>query len=208
MIEHPFWAASPDIVQALRTGLRILHFLGLVLGLGAATVLDFHLMRRRHQMVTADMADFVEQTSRLVAIGLGLLWLSGLGFLLHYANFDPEKLTNPKVWAKITIVMVLTINGGFIHYVVLPYLRASTGYGFLERLSPGRQQLFIAIGVLSGISWYIPLLLGSMPQLNFVVPAGLILSLYGIVLIISISLAVLFILPREATPLRRCPHGN
>ena len=208
MTETPFLAASPDVVLALRIALRVLHFAGLVIGLGAATMLDFYLMQRRHQTVTAEMTQFVDQASQLVAIGLGLLWLSGLGFLLHYAQFDAEKLANPKVWAKITIVLILTINGGFIHYLVLPYLRASIGYGFLERLSPGRQQLFIAIGVLSAISWYIPLLLGSIPQLNFAVPAALILSIYGIVLIIGISLAVLFIAPREARSLDGCPKGN
>lgn len=206
MIETPFLAASPDVALALRTALRVLHFAGLVLGLGAATLLDIYLMQRRHQTVTVEMAQFVDQASQLVAFGLGLLWLSGIGFLLHYAHFDAEKLANPKVWAKITIVMVLTINGGFIHYLVLPHLRASIGHGFLERLSPGRQQLFIGMGVLSGVSWYIPLLLGSIPQLNFAVPASLILSVYGIVLIIGISLAVLFIVPREPRSMRNCPE--
>ena len=44
-----------------------------------------------------------------MAAGLLILWLTGLGFLWLYWQFEPELLGNPKIWAKVVIVMVLTV---------------------------------------------------------------------------------------------------
>ena len=86
---------SPDSVLMLKTGLRVLHFVGLVLGLGAATLLDLIILRfLAKQLVSGDLCHIIEFSSKVVTMGLMLLWLSGLGFLLHYGLFDPSKLGN------------------------------------------------------------------------------------------------------------------
>ena len=58
--------------------------------------------------------------SDAVTIGLCLLWLSGLGFLALYAMESPEKFENPRLWANVIVVIVLTINGVIIRAFVLP----------------------------------------------------------------------------------------
>lgn len=189
MFDANFAAVSPDLSQALRTGLRVLHFVGLVLGLGSATLLDVFLVRSRHRPVTPALSELAETAGSMVTAGLAILWLTGLGFLFFYAAFDPPRLENPKVWAKIAIVMVLSINGFFIHAVVLPQLRASVGCVFLSSQTPQRQLLFLSVGMLSGVSWYAAMLLGAVPQLNFVAPAQLILALYGVVLLCGVCVA-------------------
>jgi hypothetical protein len=174
----------------IRTGLRIVHFCGLVLGVGAATLLDliiarFILMRG----ISYEHVYVVDFSSKVVTIGLGLLWISGIGFLVHYAAFDPAKLHNPKIWAKIAIVAVLSINGLLVHYFVLPRIRNQVGKRLLDGLSPFDCSLVLLAGTVSAISWYVPLILGTIPQLNFVVPAEVILSGYA-VLVLAVNTAI------------------
>lgn len=174
----------------IRTGLRIIHFCGLVLGVGAATLLDliiarFILMRG----ISYEHVYVVDFSSKVITIGLGLLWISGIGFLVHYAAFDPAKLQNPKIWAKVTIVAVLSINGLLVHYFVLPRIRNQVGKRLLDGLSPFDCSLVLLAGTVSAISWYVPLILGAIPQLNFVVPAEVILSSYA-ALVLALNTAI------------------
>jgi hypothetical protein len=168
----------------IRTGLRVVHFCGLVLGVGAATLLDliiarFILMRG----ISFEHVYVVDFSSKIITIGLALLWISGIGFLVHYGIFEPAKLQNPKIWAKIAIVAVLSINGLLVHYFVLPRIRNQVGKRLLDGLSPFDRSLVLLAGTVSTISWYVPLILGAIPQLNYVVPAEVILSSYALLLI-------------------------
>jgi len=168
----------------IKTGLRVVHFCGLVLGVGAATLLDliiarFILMRG----ISFEHVYVVDFSSKIVTIGLGLLWISGIGFLIHYGVFEPAKLQNPKIWAKIAIVAVLSVNGLLLHYFVLPRIRNQVGKRLLDGLSPSDCSLVLLAGTVSVISWYVPLILGAIPQLDYVVPAEVILSSYALLLI-------------------------
>ena len=155
-----------------------------MLGVGAATLLDliiarFVLMRG----ISKDHVHVIEFSSKVVTVGLGLLWISGIGFLIHYGFFEPAKLQNPKIWAKIAIVAVLSINGILVHHFVLPRIRIQLGKRLLDNLSHSHCSLLLLAGTVSAISWYVPLMLGAIPQLNFVVPAEAILLSYALMLI-------------------------
>lgn len=168
----------------VRTGLRVVHLCGLVLGVGSATLLDliiarFILMRG----ISHEHVYVVDFSSKIVTIGLSLLWISGIGFLIHYGVFEPAKLQNPKIWAKIAIVVVLSINGLLVHYFVLPRIRNQVGKRLLEGLSPFDCSLVLLAGTVSAISWYVPLILGAIPQLNYVVSAEAILGSYALLVI-------------------------
>jgi hypothetical protein len=198
------WAIlSPEAAMAVKSGLRVLHFLGLVLGLGAATLLDLIFLRfLATRQVSPEHFQIVEFSSKVVSFGLVLLWISGLGFLLHYGAFDPAKLGNEKVWAKMAIVGILTLNGVFIHRAVLPVVHRNIGRSLFDGLGRRQRSLLLVSGVVSGTSWYVPLLLGSIPQLNFVVPAWIILATYGGLLTAGILLThgvAHIALPREVT---------
>ena len=120
-------------------------------------------------------------------VGLVLLWTTGIGFIVHYALFDPVKLQNEKIWAKLAIVWILSLNGLFIHAVVLPKIEAQIGktlFGGMNRLQ--RSALLVS-GSISAISWYVPLILAAFPQLNFSVPATTILLTYSALLVVSIT---------------------
>jgi hypothetical protein len=181
---------STDPAALSKTGLRLIHFVGLVLGLGAATLLDLIIIRFVLMRQIADEhINVIEFSSKVVAVGLGLLWLSGVGFLVHYGLFDPAKLWNPKVWAKITIVAVLSINGVLVHHFVLPAIRNQVGRGLFDGRSRANRSFLLFSGTVSAISWYVPLLLGAVPQLNFAVPAWVILTGYAVLIVASGTVA-------------------
>jgi hypothetical protein len=161
---------------------------GIILGLGAATILDLLIVR----FLMAGRVDpvhvaVVKFCSGLVTLGLIILWISGSAYLLHYWAFDPGLIGNPKVWSKIVIVGVLTINGVFIHSRVLPIVAAQQGRSLFEGLATGQKRMLLFFGTVSATSWYVPLLLGAMPQLNFVVPATSILAAYTLLLLFGLT---------------------
>jgi hypothetical protein len=185
----PGGAFFADPAAALKSGLVTLHLLGLVLGLGAATVLDLVIVRFLiRNRVTGDYWNMIEFCSKVVTAGLILLWLSGLGFLIHYGAFDPSKLMNQKVWAKIAIVVILTLNGAFIHGAVLPLVRQRIGRGLFDGLPPRQQSLLLASGAVSATSWYVPLILGAVPQFNGL-PVASILLAYAVLLAVAVATA-------------------
>lgn len=126
-----------------------------------------------------------EFSSKVINTGLKLLWLTGFGFLLHYALFDPVKLQNPKVHAKLAVVVFLTLNGFFIHMTVLPHLRRQIGRTLFHGKGGLLRSVFIASGAVSAVSWYTPVVLGVFSQLNFSVPATQILTAYLVLVAFS-----------------------
>ena len=174
---------APDAVAALKVGLRVMHLVGLSLGLGGATLLELIVLRFLVlDTVLAEHCRIIAFSSRIVAVGLALLWISGLGLLLHYGLFEPERLGNPKLLAKVTIVAVLTLNGALLHRFVLPFTYARVGQRLLHGVGSTRRSLLLTTSVVSAVSWYGALLIGSIPQLNVAVPAWAILAAYGVAL--------------------------
>ncbi|MEL6682475.1 MAG: hypothetical protein AAFQ09_07495, partial [Pseudomonadota bacterium] len=121
--------------------------------------------------------------SDIVSVGLKLLWVTGFGFLVFYWANDPIKLQNEKVWAKMVIVGILTINGMFIHKTILPLIGQRVGTTMLYGLSLRRRAVLVTSGMVLVVSWYTPLIIANIPHLNFQVPMVQILALYGAALL-------------------------
>lgn len=163
----------------------MVHFAGIILGAGAVTLLDliiyrFVVMRRIHE----SHIRIINFASDIVSVGLMLLWLSGFGFLIFYRFFDPGKIDNPKLLAKIIIVGMLTLNAFLVHSFVLPQIRMQIGLHLFDGLSRFHCFLLIFIGTVSAISWYAALVLGIVPQFNGTVPAEIILAIYSALIIL------------------------
>ncbi|WP_244965547.1 hypothetical protein [Methylobacterium soli] len=188
----PLPAPLPPV--RLLTLLVGMHLVGLCLGLGGATMLDFWILR---WMRWGGMPPEIERTflfiSKVVSVGIGLLWLSGLGFLALYAVEAPEKLANPKLWAKILVVVVLTVNGLLIHALVLPSVLRDVRRPMLAGASGIEAGIFLVSGAVSGVSWYTAFALGLMRELNDRVPAHLLVLLWlGATVAASLGAALLW----------------
>lgn len=170
------------------TPLLVLHCFGLALGLGGATILDVILLRSLRHSVEAANIRLFETIASLVALALALLWLSGLGFLAVYAWRSPAMLENPKLWAKIVVVAILTVNGGVLHAKVLPVLRAQAGRTVLDGLPAHVRVWMLTAGAVSAVSWYFPFLLGIVRELNFAASVATFLMAYAASLAVAWAL--------------------
>ena len=116
--------ASHGVDGLLKCLLSLGHLVGLALGMGTTAFLDggciLSIANRSWDRYRAFMSGALFRCATgFVIIGLALLWLTGIGFLVHYAVFAPEKLANPKIYAKLALVTVLTANGALLHHSVL-----------------------------------------------------------------------------------------
>lgn len=179
---------------ALHDALVLSHVFGLALGFGVALSIDFLVLRSLlAPRISPIVVDTVVQASRLTTIGLAVLWLTGLAFLLEYALLTPEKLGNPKIYAKITIVSLLTVNGWFIHKRIIPVLWRCSGGRLISRLSRRETLLFSVCAAVSTVSWVLPMVFGLNSALNFDYSVGHLLAQYAlgcILLALSIGAAL------------------
>lgn len=184
-----FTAAQVDIIALLsqyQPIILILHVLGVILGVGGATLTDIFFFRFLKDLrISHAESEVLHTISQVIWFATGLLVLTGL------ALFMPESerlLQSSKFLAKVVIVAILIANGAALHYLVSPQLvRISFGIrhtheeGELHRL----RKLAYALGAVSIISWYTVFILGMVSSLP--VSAGLILAVYLVALVIGIA---------------------
>ncbi len=171
-----------------QTVILIIHLIGLAIGIGSATLLDTILMRMflANGTITRDRYEVIEQASYVVAAGLLITLVSGFAYFGHLYLNGSEIMLNPKVWAKITIVGVLTANGIIVHKLVLPHIRERIGRALFDQTSRPRYLMMISSGSISVVSWYFPLFLGAAREFNFVVPYHHFLLVYGCTIVMAV----------------------
>ncbi|WP_306114093.1 MULTISPECIES: hypothetical protein [unclassified Roseovarius] len=193
-----------DPTALVQNGLRFVHFIGLALGLGGATLLDLMLFRFfLRRPITPEAYSIFVSSTRVVDLGLRILWLTGLGFLVFYALTDPGKLANPKVHAKFVIVTILTLNGIFIHRAILPVIGEQVGRSLFDGVGALRRTVFSCSAAISVTSWYVPVALGVFSQLNNTVPAVEILAAYALLMVVTvviINCVMALLVPRCKVP--------
>jgi len=88
------------------------HLIGTVLGVGAATFAEiFYLKALKDGEVSPDEGSLLKTTYAVLRIGLILGILSGFGFLVLYRlTGQEERLLDPKLWAKMTVIVILLVN--------------------------------------------------------------------------------------------------
>lgn len=154
----------------LRTFLVITHIIGTALGVGAATVSDYLFFKfARDGKLDKDEFRILQTVSEIIWIGLFIILLSGFGFvLLHIADYDTIRATYnlDKVWAKVTIVLILLGNGFVLHRRVLPLFASRLGKSFATHQFIKKSTIIFTAGAVSATSWYTALVLGGWRSLQ------------------------------------------
>lgn len=149
----------------IRILLIILHIIGTVLGAGAATVTDYLVFKFSKDLkIDKDEFQILHTISDIIWAGLLLLLITGLGFIaLHISDFGTVRnsYSLDKIWAKITIVIILTLNGFFVHYYVLPTLKKRLGKTLATPSFIQKSFFIFSPGAISAVSWYSALILGA-----------------------------------------------
>lgn len=170
------------------TFLKIMHLIGLTAGLGGALYSDFLMVVNGVlKQLNKQTLTEVKRLSRFVTFGLLLLWVSGVALAYEISLTKPEFLTNEKFWAKMVIVLVLTLNGFFVHYVVLNEAKKSIGKRLLIDSSIPMLVILAVSGSISFVSWMIPFVLGKAPEFSYVIPIENILTVWVVAILSSMA---------------------
>lgn len=88
------------------------HIIGTVLGVGGATFAEIFSRKAFKKNPPDPIAlDYLRTTYTIMRVGLIILVVSGFGFLL-LARFEgqAQHIYGPRVWAKMTITLVILLN--------------------------------------------------------------------------------------------------
>jgi hypothetical protein len=163
----------------LLTLIKIAHLMGLVMGLGGALLLDFTILTRGIvRPVGRFTLEQLHLLSKAVSIGLALLWVTGAALIWLNLQDKPNYLDNPKLWAKIIVVIILTLNGMIIHGYIMPFMERRVGKRLFDGLANKVVAAFTLVAGISVVSWFTPFVLGKASELNFVTPMAVILGIY------------------------------
>ena len=147
----------------LHTLLLIAHIIGVALGAGGATTSDFLFLSilRNGRIENAEFR-LLKVASGIVIGGLMLLTATGIGLVILNGT------VSHRFFAKMTIVLIATLNGGLMHSKLLPLLQNSAQKKQLFHLNGLSHKLprLGVLGAVSAVSWYAALILGAWRSLS------------------------------------------
>ena len=143
------------------------HLLALSLGLGAALLADWIVLRRlASEIVSQRAAGQLVDLSHAVSAGLVLIWVTGALLVADGAWSEPASIMNQKLWAKLVIVAVLTLNALLLHGIVLPRVASRVGQSLFETSVGWFPLISTLFGAISAASWTFAACLGLAGELN------------------------------------------
>ncbi|HSE56942.1 MAG TPA: vitamin K epoxide reductase family protein, partial [Candidatus Paceibacterota bacterium] len=181
-----------------RLAALIMHNIGFILGLGAATITDilfFRFLKDHH--ISEDEKGTLDTLSSVIWVGLTLLVFSGLALYLPESARLNE---SPKFLLKAVVVGVVLVNGFLLNFKVAPYL---TQLSFDRAKAPTHlRRLAFALGGVSIVSWYTAFFLGSLRTIKVEFEHGLFIY-FGLLVVSTIGSQVFerFSVRKEPSPL-------
>ena len=161
----------------------ILHMLGVVVGLGAATVTDVLFFRfLKDFRISKKEADIMATLSKVIWLALIVLVVSGI------ALFIPKQdvlLANGKFLTKTIALGVIIINGLMLNFYLQPRLITIHFAGerpVRERLA---RKIAFLLGGISVSSWYFVFIIGSLRGVR--IPFSEVFLVYLILLFVAVS---------------------
>lgn len=99
------------------------HLLAACVSIGTLLLQDLALWRSRYRVLTQDEVVTLRNTATIVFIALLVLWATGAGLVTMGYLEDPQAyFSNQKIWAKFSVVIILSFNGVFLHFYCFPKL--------------------------------------------------------------------------------------
>ncbi len=187
--------------------IKLIHLAGLIMGFGGAILADVLILRGAiMKPVEKKTIIAVKNLSYIVFFGLALLWLSGAILVGIRVAADPNVWMNQKIWAKVIIVCILTVNGIAVHNIALGRLEGRESQKLFSLVRPYEMLGLSLIAAISSVSWFVPFVLGVATEFNFTVKAAVILSIYALLVSVGwvafLSIAYLFCDKQQGQPIR------
>jgi hypothetical protein len=161
----------------MKTLIVYAHLLAACVAIGILLIQDLALAKSKGGPLSATAVKDLTKSAEIMFIALVVLWISGLSLvLLGYLENPQQYLMNPKLWAKFTVVSILTLNGIALHYFSFPRVTSRRG---LLGLPTFEQILVTLTGALSSVSWLFACYLGIARPWNYVVDYSFVMFIYS-----------------------------
>jgi hypothetical protein len=162
---------------------QYVHLLAVCISVGSLLLLDFELLRKRGEALIAEEIKALEKTAKVMIYALFVLWVTGVCLVIvGYLDRPDTYLANQKLWAKFSVVFILTINGIFLHYFSFP--RVASRFGILAK-SWDEQMLVGLTGVISTVSWLFASYLGIARHWNNTVQYSYVMTVYFLIIAVG-----------------------
>lgn len=143
------------------------HLLELALGLGAALLADWVVFRKLTSgIVSQRAAGQLVDLSHAVSAGMVLIWVTGARLVANSVWDAPASIMNQKLWTKLVIVAVPTLNALLLHGIVLPRVASRVGQPPFETSFGWLSLSSTLFGAVSAVSWTFVAYLGLARELN------------------------------------------
>lgn len=143
------------------------HLLATCIALGRVLQADHKLWGWRKEALNQVQREYLEETQKIATLALLALWATGLLLVLQgYLDDGIAYLLNQKLWAKVTVVALLSLNGALLHRIGFPLLQKAP---FVLLPGSARNRLAL-LGALSMSGWLFASFLGVARAWNHVLP--------------------------------------
>lgn len=178
---------STYIGRVMKTLVVYAHLLAACVSIGILLMQDLALAKSRGKALSASAIKDLTKSAEIMFVALVVLWITGLALvLLGYLENPQQYLMNEKLWAKFTVVSVLTLNGIVLHYFSFPRVTSQRGLLGL----PTVEQILVTItGAISSTSWLFACYLGIARPWNYTVDYNFVMFIYAGLLIGAIIVA-------------------
>lgn len=151
---------NKEFMEFLRLGVIYVHLVACCVAIGLVLTSDVAMVRdllKRKTFTEHDNAH-MESLQKSVIVALIALWVTGIAVIgIDYLDKGMDYFMNPKLHAKVIIVVLLSYNGILLHRLVLPALQKA---GSLLDLGFSARMLALFCGSLSAVSWMYAAMLG------------------------------------------------
>jgi hypothetical protein len=147
-------------MELARLAVLYVHLIACCVAIGLVFTSDLAMIRKLlgNNPAAPEDPSHLRSLTTSVSNALIVLWITGIAIVwVDMQDKGIGYLDNPKLQAKIAIVVLLTINGVLLHNVIFPAMLKA---GALVNLSFNRRVLAIFCGALSGVSWFYTAMLG------------------------------------------------
>lgn len=131
--------------------IRGLHIVALAAGFGTGLYLDYRTASNLNKRISQSEVDQLVSIHRFVSLSFVALWISGLASFWFVSQFQLD-LVSPKLWVKLGIVIIMTLNAIFIGRFVIPIMSRSVGSRLID-LPQNLKFLVFLIGATSHFCW-------------------------------------------------------
>ena len=147
-------------MELTRLAIVYIHLIACCVAIGLVLTSDIAMVKQLLQGDTAGLSDHkhLDGLQKTVSRALAVLWVTGVAIIaMDVSAKGLGYFANPKIQAKIGLVVLLTINGVLLHRAVLPLLQKA---GSLLKLTVSQRLLALFAGALSAVTWFYAAFIG------------------------------------------------